>query len=428
VREAAEAAAARRHQALVDVLDAAGAAAHAAVARTPELLAVLAEAGVVDAGGAGLALLFDVALHVVAGRPVPEPDAGPPPFLSRNRPSEGGGRDQNAEGGVDVEAGPRYEVMFLLEAGDEAVAAMKDAWAALGDSIVVVGGDGTWNCHVHADDVGAAVEAGIEAGRPHRIRVTDLHDQVVEEDCLRNHPTAAPPGPAPSPGDDAPVATAPVATAVVAVAAGEGVARILRSLGAHRVVPGGQAMNPSTAELLEAVEAVPGKEVVVLPNNKNVAAVAEQAAKAATKPVRVVRTVTVPEGFAALLAHDPDADAEVNQQAMSEAVERVVSGEVTRAVRDAATTPAGPVRSGEWLGLTPGGIEVVGERVVDAVCALLERLVGEDHEIVTLVAGEDGSSDDTRRITEWLAQHRPHVTVESHEGGQPHAAYLLSAE
>jgi dihydroxyacetone kinase-like predicted kinase len=141
-----------------------------------------------------------------------------------------------------------------------------------------------------------------------------------------------------------------------------------------------------------------------------------------------VRTVTVPEGFAALLAHDPEADGEVNQQAMSEAVERVVSGEVTRAVRDAATTPAGPVRSGDWLGLTPGGIEVVGEGVVDAVCALLERLVGEDHEIVTLVAGEDASPDDSRLITEWLAHHRPHVTVESHEGGQPHAAYLLSAE
>jgi dihydroxyacetone kinase-like predicted kinase len=218
-----------------------------------------------------------------------------------------------------------------------------------------------------------------------------------------------------------------VATAVVAVAAGEGVARILRSLGVQRVVAGGQSMNPSTSEILAAADGAPGKEVVVLPNNKNVVAVAEQVAGVATRPVRVVPTVNVCQGFAALMAYDADDDAEANARHMAAAVARVTTGEVTQAVRDAVTA-AGPVRRGEWLGVTPEGIEVVAEEAAGAACALLERLVGDDHEIVTVVTGDAASPDDTRRIVEWLAGHRPKVGVEVHDGGQPVAAYLISCE
>ncbi|HEX2272423.1 MAG TPA: DAK2 domain-containing protein [Acidimicrobiales bacterium] len=412
-REAAEAAASRADGELVDVLEAAAAAARASLERTPELLPVLREAGVVDAGAAGFVLLLDVLLHVTAGRPVPEPD---PAAARRPVPEVSTTAGHHAAPG-----GPRYEVMYLLDAPDEAVGALKEAWAGIGDSIVVVGGDGTWNCHVHTDDIGAAVEAGVVAGRPYRIRVTDLYEQVEAEQCLRDH------GDGTGGSTETAEAEAPVATAVVAVGAGEGIARMLRSLGAQRVVAGGQSMNPSTAEILAAVESAPGKEVVVLPNNKNVVAVAEQAAAAASRPVRVVPTKAVPQAFAALLAYDADADAETNARAMAEAVTGVVTGEVTHAVRD-ATTPAGPVRAGDWVGVAADAIVAVAKNPADAACSLLEQLVGESHEIVTVVAGEPASPEDTDRVTDWLARNRPGVEVEVHDGGQPLAAWLFSVE
>ena len=421
-REAAEAAVSRADGELVDVLDAAAAAARTSLERTPELLPVLAEAGVVDAGAAGFALLLDVLLHVAAGRPLPEPD---PAALSRAAPSESAPAAATGHGDAGA-GGPRYEVMYLLDAPDESVGVLKKAWAAIGDSIVVVGGDGTWNCHVHTDDIGAAVEAGIEAGRPYRIRVTDLHEQVEAEQC-RRHDDGADGERADGQRADGQRVDTQVATAVVAVGAGEGVARMLRSLGAQRVVAGGQSMNPSTAEILAAVESAPGKEVVVLPNNKNVVAVAEQAAAAAGRPVRVVATKSVPQAFAALLAYDADADAETNSRAMADAAAGVVTGEVTHAVRD-ATTPVGPVRAGEWVGIAADGIVAVAPEAADAACALLERLVGEGHEIVTVVEGEPASADGTARISDWLARHRPGVEVEVHDGGQPLAAWLFSVE
>jgi len=405
IREAAEAGVAHRDATLVDMLDATTIAARAALARTPELLAVLAEAGVVDAGGAGLVLLFEVLLNVVDGRPVPEPPDSA--NLARSTTPEGDERDKN--GRPAPASGPRYEVMFLLDAPDDALDDFKSSWDGLGDSIVVVGGDGTWNCHVHTDEIGAAVEAGIRAGRPHRIEVTDLFDQVSHLSC-----------------HDAPAAV-PVATGVVAVAAGDGIGRILANLGVGRIVAGGQSMNPSTAEILAAIDELAAKEVIVLPNNKNVVAVAEQAAKAAGKPVRVVPTVSVTAAFAALLAYHPDADAETNAREMTEAAAHVTTAEVTQAVRD-ATTPAGPVRAGDWLGVTAAGIVTVAPGAADAACALLAGLLGEYHELVTVVEGDSSSPDGTRQITEWLAEHHPGVAVEVHDGGQPLAAWLLSIE
>src|SRR5690606_10885007 len=164
----------------------------------------------------------------------------------------------------------RYEVMYFLEAPDESIPGFKDVWAGIGDSIVVVGGDGIWNCHIHTDDVGAAIEAALDVGRPRQIRVTDLHEEIEEERWVREAAAAG------EVVEIHPHITEPVTTAVVAVAAGEGVKRIFYSLGVQGIVAGGQSMNPSTAELLAAVEAVPAEQVVILPNNKNIIPVAEQ--------------------------------------------------------------------------------------------------------------------------------------------------------
>jgi dihydroxyacetone kinase-like predicted kinase len=271
--------------------------------------------------------------------------------------------------------------------------------------------------------VGAAIEAAIEIGRPRRIRVTDLMEQVQEERWVRE---------AAASGDQGEPPAEPVTCAVVAVCAGEGVKRIFRSLGARQIVAGGQSANPSTAQILDAISASAAEQVIVLPNNPNVVPVAEQAADHATKKVRVVPTAGIPEGFAALLAYDPEADVDTNADNMAAAADRVVAGEVAQASRN-AVTDAGMVKEGDWLGLCRRGIVVVAPApatAADAAVSLLEVLVPAegDHDIVTVIEGEGAHVADTRRIAEWLSEHRPGVSAEFHHGGQPLYPYVFSIE
>jgi hypothetical protein len=400
---------------LVEVLDAALAAAADALEKTPEQLPVLAEAGVVDAGGTGFVLLLDAMAHVVDGRAVPPPRVGEGAVRSDAHLVQRTADDDHG----DV-SDLRYEVMYFLEAPDEAVPAFKDVWAGIGDSIVVVGGDGLWNCHIHTDDIGAAIEAAVDAGRPRQIRVTDLMEQVVEERWVRE-----------ATGSDIvevpPHATEPVCTAVVAVAAGDGIKRIFYSLGVQGIVAGGQSMNPSTADLLAAVEAVPSEQVVILPNNKNIIPVAEQVDAHSDKVVRVVGTRGIAEGFAALMGYDPEAPADENAKEMASLSANVVAGEVTRAVRD-SQSEAGPIAEGDYLGIARDGIKVVAGSAAEAACGLLDVLVSGDHEIVTVIEGDGATAADTRQITEWLGEHRPGVSAEVHHGGQPLYPYLLGVE
>src|SRR4029453_19234947 len=315
-------------ESLAALLDRAAAAAREAVERTPELLPVLKDAGVVDAGGRGFALMIDAFLAVVDGRAPPEPElVTTPPAVEAHMHG-------------DDASSLRYEVMYLLEAKDSTIPAFKDTWASLGDSIVVVGGDDTWNCHVQTNDVGAAIEAGIDAGRPRSIRVTDLLDQVEEEQWVREQTTT---DPARESGADSATAAEPCTTAVVAVGVGEGVQRLLNSLGVHAVVAGGQSMNPSTAQILEAVERCPAGSVIVLPNNKNIVPVAEQVHALTTRRVEVVPTQAVVEALAALVAYDPQAGVDANAAAMTEAVHRVPTGGATQAGR-AGGGGGGPIK------------------------------------------------------------------------------------
>ena len=217
------------------------------------------------------------------------------------------------------------------------------------------------------------------------------------------------------------------ACSAVAVATGEGIRRIFQSLGVQHTVTGGQSMNPSTAQLLAAIDASPGREVVLLPNNKNILPVAEQAVKVAAKPARVVATRSITEGFAALMEYDPEAGADDNAVRMGAAAARIVSGEITVAVRD-STSEVGPISEGDYLGLSRGSIEVVAPTLADAVEDLLTKLLADSHEIVTIIEGEGASRADTRRVTDWLAEKRPDVTAEVHPGGQPLYPYLLSIE
>jgi DAK2 domain fusion protein YloV len=419
IREACEAAEACVSEAgdggcsLVEVGEAALAQGRDALARTPEMLPVLKQAGVVDSGGTGLLLLLDALLHVADGRPLPTPpgeDAVAGADLDALRDhADAGDHDGHDVGDL------RYEVMYFLEAPDEAIPAFKKVWGTIGDSIVVVGGDGLWNCHIHTDDIGASIEAAVDCGRPRNIRVTDLLEQVEEERWVRE----AEPAPAPD--------LEHVPTAVVAVAVGDGVRRLFQSMGVQVVVAGGQTMNPSTQDLVAAVEATAADEVVLLPNNKNIVPVAEQVDALASKPVVVVPTRGVSEGVAALVSYDPEAPAAANGAAMVAAVGAVVAGEVTQAVRE-SSSDAGPIAAGDWLGIGRSGILVVGADLGQVVCDLLATLVGDEHEIVTLIEGEGASAAATRRITSWLSDERPDVEVEVLHGGQPLYPYYLGIE
>ena len=408
VREASEAAveAADAGADLLAVAEAAREAGGRSLERTPELLPVLAEAGVVDAGGYGFVLFLDALLTEVDGRPLPEAPE-PPAKLASSRPNDHG------EAAL---TGTRYEVMYFLDAPDDRVPDFRTAWDALGDSIVVVGGDGVWNCHVHTDDIGAAIEAGIAVGRPHTIRVTDLFEEVAEQAWVSERIG----GWVDEPGES-------VQCAVVAVANGDGVRDIFRSLGVRRVVAGGQSMNPSTADLLDAVEAVPADEVVVLPNNPNIIAVAGQVDAQTAKTVRVVATRNITEGFASLLDYDPEASVDDNLVGMSAAAEAVTSGEVTLAVRD-ASSDAGPITEGDHLGLCDGRVEVIAGSLVEATTSLLDRLLGGEHELVTLIAGADAAEESTDEVVSWLRTEHPNVEVEVHLGGQPLYPYYLGIE
>jgi uncharacterized protein len=416
VREAAEAAVDRAGDGgdLVSMLDAARERGAEALERTPDLLPVLKEAGVVDAGGTGFLLLLDALLHVVDGRSVPEPTEVDGPVFTDPLP----GHAEPGEHG-DI-SDLRFEVMYFLEAPDGAIPAFKDVWAGIGDSIVVVGGDGIWNCHIHTDDIGASIEAAIDIGTPRKIRVTDLIDQVEEEAWVREA-ASAPPVEVPA------ELRTPVTCAVVAVATGAGIRRIFHSLGVQGIVTGGQSMNPSTAELLAAVETVPADQVVILPNNKNIIPVAEQVDGQTSKTVHVVPTKGITEGFAALVVYDPEADGTANAEEMTESSAAVVAGELTQAVR-ASSCDLGPIAEGDWLGIARDGIRAVEIELGDAATKLLAELVLPSHEIVTIIEGDGASAGCTRHITEWLNEHRPAATCEVHHGGQPLYPYLFGIE
>jgi DAK2 domain fusion protein YloV len=397
-------------RALVPLVRSARERARVALAFTPEQLPVLKQAGVVDSGGAGLLLLFDALCTVVADDPLPQAPAlaSITVNLINLEPS-------------DVErdvADLRYEVMYLLDADDAKMHAFREVWAGIGDSVVIVGGDGLFNCHIHTDDIGAAIEAALDAGRPREIRVTDLNEQVIEERWVREGGLAQ--------LEDDQAEPAPT-TSVVAVVVGDGVGRIFRSLGVRTLVKGGQSMNPSTADLVEAVRATGSDQVVILPNNKNICPVADQVANLVDQVVTVVPTNSIVEGFAALLSYDPDASATQNASAMRESAAHVVAGEVTRAVRD-TTTDAGEVHVGDWIGLSAKGVRSIGDTVASAASRLLLELVTTEHELVTIIEGDGSTPATTRRITEYLADQFPSVSAEVHHGGQPLYPYFFGIE
>jgi len=422
VRETADAAqrAASDGATLAAMLHVARAAGRKALANTPEQLPVLKDAGVVDAGGAGFMLLMDAALHVVDGEPLPEPSEATGPSQEQ---LEAVSHRASTSGEVDVSE-LRYEVMFLLNIDDAKSKEFMQAWGKIGDSIVVVGGDGLYNCHVHTNDIGAAIEAPLElGGKPFNIRVTDLFEEMEEEHAQREAQMGAV-----AKRPSAVSALPAVECAVVAICSGDGLAELFGQMGVQGVVTGGQTLNPSTAELLDAVEHMNSQQVIILPNNKNIIPVANQVNALTKKEVRVVPTCSMPEALAALVSYDPEADVDANCEAMSDAAKSVATGEVTQAVRD-TNTDAGAVKNGDWIGLVRGdGVVAIGSTMVVAATQLLDQLLSGNGELLTVITGNLATARATEEIIAHMADKHPDVEVEVHAGGQPLYPFLFGVE
>jgi len=357
---------------------------------------------VVDAGGQGLFIILEGMLRYMRGEPVAEDVQ-----LAETV-------DLIATGLEPGEIGYGYDVQFLIVGQELDVAAIRQKITELGECPLVVGDPSTIKVHVHVPDPGVPISYGASLGSLRDVVVEDMQAQY--QDFIVKRESASFSLPQVSQG-----------IGVVAVAPGDGLARVFQSLGVGAVVRGGQTMNPSTKDLLEAIEHLPANQVVVLPNNGNVILAAEQARELCEKSVAVIRCRTVPQGIAALLTINYQDDFETNVAAMTSAMEEIETGEVTIATRT-ATINGVQVADGQVIGLHDGELKVTGSTVEQVVRSLLEEMGSADREIITLYYGEDVSEDDANQLANLLQQDWPDQEIEVVAGGQPHYHYILSAE
>jgi DAK2 domain fusion protein YloV len=365
-----------------------------AVARTPEQLDVLREAGVVDAGAAGLLEILRGIAAGVAHEALPE------------GPVE---REELAVEAIHQELSRyRYCTTFVIEGEQLDLDSIESELDRLGDSLIVVGDPSALKVHVHTDEPGKALSIGTAAGVIEGVEIANMHEQTVrrEERLLEA------------------VAETAMA-AVVAVVAGDGNRRLFESLGATQIVEGGQSMNPSTFDLVAAIEAAPADDVIVLPNNANVILAAEQAVQHANKQAEVIATESIPAGLAAMVVFDPSSSAVENAAEMRDVLATVATGEITVASRDAELNGLA-IRKGAYLGLAGGEAVAEGASFEEVAAAVVERLLAEPRGVLTLLTGED--EPDLAPLLERLGAEHPEVELEVQQGGQPHYPLLLGAE
>jgi len=393
VRELADEAERRRDDAPSELLSALVAHGDEAVARTQNQLEQLRNAGVVDAGAAGLVEIVRGIAARLAGEPLPEPTAA----------------SQLSPDAVHLAASRyRYCTSFVVEGQGLEREDLERDLAPLGDSLLVVGDESALKAHVHTNDPGAALRAGTAVGTIERVEISNMQLQTAQREERLSHHGA----------DDR-------RTAVVAVVAGEGNRRLFESMGATGIVDGGETMNPSTEELLDAIAGSGAAEAVVLTNNDNVVLGARQAARLAEVPVHVIPTSSLQAGLGAMLAYDPTVDAEANASAMEELAGGIATGAVTVASR-ALSVDGLNVERGSYLGLADGE-PVAGGTSFDSVAgSVVETLLGEPRDVLTFITGAD--EPELGRVLADVAERHPELELEVHPGGQPHYPLLLSAE
>ncbi len=411
VREAADAA--RRAAALGNdfrfVLDHTVQAASEAVEKTPTLLKVLAEAGVVDAGGKGLYYIFEGWLRCLRGESVTVGDTKTAAFA---------GRAEALTGNYN------YDVQYIVHGEQLDVEAIREAINRMGDSVIVVGDEHMVKVHVHTDEPAMPLNYGANLGRLSQIIIENMQEQFKEfvHGIARDKGPAALSRWARTAGN---TGVSPIS--VVAVVPGHGLQQVFLSLGVSAIVPGGQTMNPSTEELLRAIEGVPSDQVIVLPNNSNVILTARQAQQLSRKDVRVVPSKTIPQGIAAFLAFSPQADLDSNARDMEAALAGIQTGEVTVAVR-AARFNGIQVAPGDIIGLLNGELTTKGSTAAEVVMSLLEQMKAHEAEIITIYRGEPESQEKAEALAEAVRARYPVQDVELVAGEQPHYHYIISAE
>jgi len=403
VASAAQAQAVSGNSDLLSVMEATVSAASESVANTPSLLPVLREAGVVDAGGQGLYTILEGALHYLKGEIEQMQFRRPQIIVSDIRTAK-------LPVMVTEEEEPYgYCTEFMLKGQEFDPEKIRQRLVKKGESLIVVGDGSTVRIHIHTLDPGNIIRYATSLGTLHQVSIRNMDEQ--HQDYLEMQKARMP----------------AVDTAIVAVVAGDGLCDVFTSLGVTAIVPGGQTMNPSTKELLQAVELVASDKVIILPNNKNIVLTAEQVQSLTDKQVKVVPTETVPRGIAALLAFDYEADLETNAEIMEKAKSVVKTIEITRAIRSAQLDGL-KIRKKQVIGLLDGDLLAAGNNAIDVLNKILAKLDLKKTEIITIYYGADAESAEAEQVCNSLREQYPHLQVEVVRGGQPHYDYIVSVE
>lgn len=379
--------------------------AYASVQRTPDLLPVLKENGVVDAGGFGLAIFFDSFVSALTGRSDTLGDelafartAAPKVEIEQINDWEGSAYMYCNEFLVDSDTLDPEEALDFLH--------------TMGDCELCVGSVPKFKVHVHSNTPDKVLAYFLERGQISEVFIHNMKLQSEERSAKLEQEQEA--------------ETKPIG--FVAVAVGSGNAAILESLGVDYVVSGGQTMNPSTKELLDAVNSVNAEAVIILPNNSNIIMAAQSCSEVSDKPCAVVPTKSVPEAFSAMFAFDETASLEENVEAMTEARDEVKTGEVTRAIKDSKDVHGNPIHDGDVIGIADGELEVVSDSIEDATMRILEVLEAEDADTLTILAGEDYTDDAFEALIERIEEAYEDLEIDSHRGEQPLYPIVLSVE
>lgn len=398
---------------IIAVMEAFTAEAKASLDRTPELLPVLKEVGVVDSGGQGLLFVYEGFLASLKGEPLPEKnDATLDDLINAEHH-----RAQDFMNTEDIEFGYCTEIMVRLEDGKEPFneEQFRNELNPLGDSLLVISDEEIAKVHIHSEQPGSVLSIGQKYGSLIKIKVDNMREQhsaIVGED--HKAPTTA------KKVDKHPYA-------IVTIAMGEGVADLLRSIGASYVIEGGQTMNPSTEDIVKAVQEIGAEKVLILPNNKNIVMAAEQAIELLEIDAAVVPTKTIPQGMAAILAFNPEAAVDTNKKTMTEAFANVKTGQVTYAVRDTSIDGV-EIHKDDFMALAEGKIVLSTPALKDAAEKVISDLVDEDAEIVTIIYGEDTTEEAASELVSFIEENYPDVEVELFDGKQGLYPYIISVE
>ncbi|MFZ1353058.1 MAG: DAK2 domain-containing protein [Enterococcus aquimarinus] len=400
----------------VAVMTAVVSGAKKALAKTPDLLPILKEVGVVDSGGQGLLFIYEGFLSVLNGEYVPENDFETPAAMDEMINAEHHRSVHSHLATEDITFGYCTEIMVKIGDGPTADTAFeydtfRNYLNELGDSLLVVNDDEIIKVHVHTEYPGEVMNYGQKFGSLMKVKVDNM--RVQHETLLEN--------------DSAPVKKPRVPYAIIAIAAGNGVQELFKSLGASYVISGGQTMNPSTEDILKAIDAVNADQVIVLPNNKNTFMAADQAAEVADIPVVVVPSKTISQGMTAMLAFNDQVGLAQNQAAMTEMLTSVVSGSLTHAIRDTAIDGI-TIKEGDFLGMIDGKIVVSKTDALEVAFETLKQMMDEETEIVTIIIGEEGTQEQAEQMEAALLAMNEELEVEIHHGDQPVYPYLFAAE